>query len=64
MVVTKEKVIENVTEEFNEVLRSINAEDYRLKEKVIDVDLKEQTITIKFNFNINEMDDYLGLSFY
>jgi len=62
--ITKEKVIKSVTEELDEALSSINAEVYRWEDKIVDVDLKNETITIKFNFHIVKEDDYVGLSIY
>ncbi len=61
---TKEEIIKRVTSELDECLSSANAEIYRYEDKVVGVDLDKQTITIKFDFNIVEEDDYVGLAFY
>ena len=61
---TKENVITAITEQLNNCLESHNAEDYNLMNKVVDVDLKNQTITIKFDYHVVEEDNYIGLSVY
>jgi hypothetical protein len=57
---TKKKIIKDFTDQLNECLESGNAEDYDLKKKVIGVDLKEQTITIKFDYHIVDGEIYLA----
>ena len=64
MNITKENVIKIITDQLNECLEYHNAEDFDLKNKVQDVDLENQTITIKFNFHVVEEDDYIGLGEY
>ena len=61
---TKEEIIKRVTGELDECLSSANAEIYRYEDKIVEVDLDKQTITIKFDFNIVEEDNYVGLAFY
>ena len=64
MNVSKEEVIKRITEELDECLESANAEIYNYSDKIVDVDLENQTITIKFNYNIVPEDNYIGLAFY
>ena len=61
---TKEEVVERITDELDNCLSSVNAEIYRYEDKIVEVDLENQTITIKFDFNVVEEDDYVGLCFY
>jgi hypothetical protein len=61
---TKEQIVERITEQLNECLEIHNAEIYDYSDKIVDVDIENQTITIKFNFHVVEEDDYVGLSFY
>jgi hypothetical protein len=61
---TKEEVIKRITEQLDDCLSSHNAEVYRWEDKVLDVNLEEQTITIKLNFHVVEEDDYIGLGVY
>ena len=61
---SKEEIVKRITNELDDCLSSANAEIYNYKDKIVDVDLEEETITIKFNFNIVEEDDYVGLAFY
>jgi len=64
MVYTKEEVIKRITEQLDDCLSSHNAEVYRWDDKIIDVNLEEQTISIKFNYHVVEDDDYIGLGGY
>lgn len=64
MKVTKEEVIKEVTEQLDFALESINGEIYNYDDKVLDVDLENQTITIKFDYHVVEEDDYIGLAAY
>jgi hypothetical protein len=61
---TRDEIIKRITNELDECLSSINGEIYDYSEKILDLDLKKQTITIKFDFNVQEDDDYVGLVFY
>lgn len=61
---TKEEIIKRVTEELDLCLETINGEVYRWNDKIVDVDMENQTITIRFNYNIVESDDYVGLASY
>jgi copper chaperone CopZ len=61
---TKEEIVKRVTSELDECLETANAEIYRYEDKIVEVDLEKQTITIKFDYNIVEEDDYVGLAFY
>jgi len=64
MEITKEKVIEEITSELDDCLESHNAEIFDWANKVLDVDLENQTITLKFNYNVVPEDNYIGLAFY
>ncbi len=61
---TKEEIVKRVTSELDECLETANAEIYGYEDKIVEVDLEKQTITIKFDYNIVEEDDYVGLAFY
>lgn len=61
---SKEEIIKRITSELDECLSSANAEVYRWENKVLEVDQENQTITIKFEYNVQEDDDYVGLAFY
>jgi hypothetical protein len=61
---TKEEVVKRITSELNMCLESANAEIYDYDKRILDVDLENHSITIKFDINIQEDDDYIGLSFY
>ena len=56
---TKEEIIKSVTKEIKNALDEYN---YGGLLKVIELDEKTQTITIKFDYNI--VDDYIGLAAY
>ena len=58
----KEEITKKVTEELLEVLSDYNLEG-SLGE-VVEVNEKEQTITIKFNYNVVPEDNYIGLGSY
>jgi hypothetical protein len=64
MKITKERVVEEITSQLNECLEIHNAEVYDWNDKIVDVDLKNQTIIIKFNYYVVEDDDYIGLGSY
>lgn len=64
MAYTKEEVIKRITEQLDDCLAYHNAEVFRWEDKIIDVNLEEQTISIKFNFHVVEEDDYIGLGVY
>jgi hypothetical protein len=64
MEITRERVIKEITTQLDEALESINAEIYRYNDKIVDVDLENQTITIKFDYYVVEEDNYIGLSTY
>jgi hypothetical protein len=57
------KVMNGVIGELNEALDSLNISSPGF-EDVVEVDTLNQTITIKFNYNKVEEDNYIGLSFY
>jgi copper chaperone CopZ len=61
MNVTKEEVIKSVIDELETCLNDVNASG---PSEVIDVDLENQTITLKFKYNIVEEDNYVGLCYY
>lgn len=61
---TREEIIKRITNELDDCLSTANAEIYRYEDKIVDLNLEDQTITIKFEFNIQEDDDYVGLAFY
>lgn len=61
---TKEEVIRRVTSELDDCLQSVNGEVYRWDDKIIDVDLVNQTITIKFDYTYVKEDNYIGLGKY
>lgn len=62
MVITKEEIIKRVINEIEEGLTHYNQAVHNWEKEVLDVDLENKTITIKFNFHIEEEDDYIGLS--
>lgn len=64
MLNNKENIIEKITNELDECLSSINAEIYSWEDKILDVNLEEKTITIKFNYHVVESDNYVGLAVY
>ena len=47
---TKEEIIKRITTQLDECLESANAEIYNYDDKIIDVDIDKQTITIKFDY--------------
>ena len=61
---TKEEIIKRVTLELDDFFAAGNAEIYDYSERIVDVDLVNQTISIKFDYNIVDEDDYIGLAFY
>jgi len=61
---TKEEIIKRITTQLDECLESANAEIYNYDDKIVDIDIKNQTITIKFDYHVVEEDDYVGLGFY
>jgi hypothetical protein len=61
---TKDEIVKKITSELDECLESQNAEVYDYSDKIVDVDTKNKTITIKFDYNVVEEDEYVGLSFY
>lgn len=64
MEITREEIIKRVTTELDECLSTIYGEIYNYDDKILDVDMENQTISIRFNYNIVEEDNYLGLSSY
>lgn len=64
MTYTKEEVIKRITEQLDDCLEYQNAEVLDWRDKILDVNLQEQTITIKLHFHIVEEDDYIGLGCY
>jgi hypothetical protein len=61
---TREAIIKAITDELDDCLESHNAEIHDWKDKVVELDEKAQTITLKFSYNIVEEDNYIGLAFY
>jgi len=61
---TKKTVIKKITDQLDDCLSTHHAEICRWDDKILDVNLKEQTITIKFNYHVVEEDDYIGLGTY
>jgi copper chaperone CopZ len=61
---TEKEIIKRITSELDECLESVNAEIYNYSGKIVSVDTERQTITIKFDYNVVEEDDYVGLAFY
>jgi|AntRauTorcE11897_2_1112592.scaffolds.fasta_scaffold07091_4 frataxin-like iron-binding protein CyaY len=61
---TKEEIIERITTQIDECLESHNAEIGNYEDKILNVDIENQTITIKFDFHVVEEDDYVGLGIY
>jgi len=56
---TKEEVINKITEQLNDCLPTYNVEIYRWEDKIVNVNLEEQSVTLKFNYHIVEEDTYL-----
>lgn len=61
---SKERIIKELTNQLDFCLESINGEIYDYSDKIVDIDLDNQTITIKFDYHIVEEDDYIGLAGY
>lgn len=57
---TKGAIIKVITDELDDCLESHNAEVYNWKSKVLELDEKVQTITLKLDYNIIEEDNYIG----
>lgn len=60
----KEEVVKRLTEQLDGCLECVNAEIYDYSDKVLEVDLEKQTITIKLNYHVVEEDDYVGFGSY
>ena len=61
---TREEIINSVMEELEECFRGVepsNKCDWF--SKVLEVNEKKRTITIKFRYNSRSQDDYIGLAF-
>lgn len=61
---SKERIIKELTNQLDFCLESINGEIYDYSDKIADIDLDNQTITIKFDYHIVEEDAYIGLAGY
>lgn len=48
--------------ELEEALQSVNAEDS--VREIVEINEEDMTVTVKFDYNIVEEDDYIGLSIY
>lgn len=64
MTYTKEEIIKRITEQLDDCLATHNAEVYNWDNKILDVNLEDQTISIKLNYHVVEEDDYIGLGSY
>ena len=66
MLTETEIIIKNITDELNDALRHYHGSTTpRINNSnIISLDIINQEITIKFNYNINEGDNYIGLAFY
>ena len=63
MEITREKIVKEILNDLNDALENINAEGIQNK-NVYALNIKQRTITIKFNFHIVEKDNYIGLASY
>jgi len=61
---TEKQIAERFTKQLDECLEAYNAEVNDYTDKIINVDMENKTITIKFNYYIDEEDDYIGLVSY
>lgn len=61
---TEEEIVERIIDQLDDCLAYGNAQVYNYHDKILDVDMVNQTITIKFDYHVVEEDDYVGLSSY
>lgn len=61
---TEEEIVERIIDQLDDCLAYANAQVYNYHDKILDVDMVNQTITIKFDYHVVEEDDYVGLSSY
>lgn len=53
---------EHIKKELLDQIR--DAFNYNSDQEIIDIDLKQQTVTVKFTYNVVEEDGYIGFECY